>query len=205
MPAKKSKETKTSSYTLLTKWLYDGSQITEIPSQVVEDYSIGNQFLLFFFRGSEYLPYISETFNNYNLFALEKSEVFKMLKSMVQATGFTQKWYPYPKKTKVKLIDALKPKFPFLKEYDLGILADQIDKSDDKESIYESLGLSAKAKKTKSKKGSYDEVEAVAVSTSGSIYEVESEEEIEDAVKEIEDQVWNIDRVLSDFTIEEIL
>lgn len=204
MPPRKSKETKESSYSLLTKWLYDGSKTTTIPSQVVDDYSIGNQFLLFFFRGSVYLPYISSTFNNYNLFALEKSEVFTMLKSMIQSTGFTQKWYPYPKKGKVKLIEALKPKFPYLKEYDLSLLADQIDQSEDKESIYESLGLSDKAKKKKNKKGSYDEVDAVAVSVNNSIYEVETEEDVAEVLKEIEDQVWSAERLLSDFVIEEV-
>jgi DNA repair photolyase len=55
------------------------------------------------------------------------------------------------KKTKTDMIDVVEPYFPFLKKYEIADIVDKIENSDDKDSIYESLGLN-KYKKDKIKK-----------------------------------------------------
>ena len=56
----------------------------------------------------------------------------------------------WPKRSKLK--DVLSRKFPYLKKYEIDLLSINIEKSEDRDSIYTSLGLSKEKKKKFRKK-----------------------------------------------------
>jgi len=142
-PSKKS----VSNYTLLNRWLFDGSATTSIPVDVVKDKSIGQSYLLYYFQSSHYNLYINSIFNNYNLFALNRLEIFSFLKQCISMSGYRPPFIKKaPKKTN-KLVKVLIDKYPFLKREEIFMMIDFIDGSDEKDSIYEMFGFYKPKKK----------------------------------------------------------
>jgi len=147
-----------SNYTLLNRWLYDGSKTTEVPEDVVNDKSISQLYLLYYFQSSHYISYISKTFNNYGLFAMDRVEIFKFLKQCIELCGYRPPFVKRGPKTKSKMLDALKVKYPFLKKEEVFMLIEQIDNSDEKDTIYEMFGF-YKPKKKKTTKAEQKRME----------------------------------------------
>jgi hypothetical protein len=138
-----------SNYTLLTRWLFDGSKTTEIPEDVVKDKSISQLYLLYFFQSSHYNLFINKHFNNYGIFSLDRLEIFKFLKQCVQLSGYKPPFVKKAPKQKSKMVDALKGKYPYLKKEEIFMLVNYIDNGDQKDAIYEMFGFyKPKKKKT---------------------------------------------------------
>lgn len=137
-------------------WLFDGSLRTDIPDkQTLLKYNspITTTFIMkVFLREGNMNHYLNTYFNNINLRYLDKEEFFKFIKKCVIDFRVKRKnivYYQY--KRKDVLFDKLRDKIALLKNDDINLLCDLIDKSDDKESIYSGLGID-KPKKTKKKK-----------------------------------------------------
>lgn len=143
---------KISPYKLLNNWLFDGNRDSEIPKEVLEAHNISNLILLYHFQVSRYIIFINKMFNNYGLFAMKKEDVLKFLKTCVSKTNYRPPFILSEKDAKVKISKILSRKYPYLKRGDISILIDYIDSSDDKNSIYEMLGLYKPKKKKTTKK-----------------------------------------------------
>jgi hypothetical protein len=145
----KNKDIKISPYKILTDWLKDGSRMTQFPQELVDDKSIGQNFLLYFFQQSPYGLVISKLFNNFGLYVLDRIEVFKFIKESIMLSGYRQQYIERGEKRSEKFEKLLKLRFPYLKNYELPLLVEIIDKSDEKESIYQMFGIyDSKKKKT---------------------------------------------------------
>jgi len=147
-----------SPFKLFFGWLYDGNLKTEIPEkQKLLKYNspITTTFIMKVFLRSGLLNnYLNMYINNINLRYLDKEEFFKFIKKCVIDFKLKRKdivYYQY--KRKDILFNKLRSKVTSLKNDDLDLLCDIIDKSDEKESVYNSLGISkpVKTKKKKSK------------------------------------------------------
>ena len=79
---------KVSNYTILNRWLFDGSKTTSIPEDIVKDKSISQLYLLYYFQSSHYNLYINNIFNNYGIFSLDRLEVFTFLKQCISLSGY---------------------------------------------------------------------------------------------------------------------
>ena len=146
MPPKKSKP---SSYTLLNKWFYDGSKTTEIPEDVIKDKSIGQMYLLYYFQGSSYGLVIDKMFNNYGIFAMDRRDIFVFMKQCITLSGYRPPFVKRGSKSKSKLVDVLRLKYPYIKREETFMLVENIDNSDEKDAVYEMFGFyKPKKKKT---------------------------------------------------------
>jgi hypothetical protein len=155
MPPKKKP---VSNYTLLNRWLFDGSSDTIIPPDVMKDTSISQLYLLYYFQGSHYSIYIDKTFNNYGIFSLDRADIFKFMKQCIQLSGYKPPFVKRGSKSKSKMVDALKEHYPFLKREEVFMVVDNIDASDDKDAIYEMFGF-YKPKKKKTTKAEKKKME----------------------------------------------
>jgi len=154
----KAKEKKTSPYQLLNRWLYDGSKQSQLPAGLINDKVIPNTILLYHFQCSKYILYISKIFNSFDLYQMNKVDIFKFMKKCVLDSGYKPPFIPRVKTTKNKLSKILKFKFPYLKLYEVDMLVDKIDESPDKDRIYESVGLYTKATKKKLTKADKEKI-----------------------------------------------
>lgn len=96
--------------------------------------------------------YLDKYFNDINLRYLTKKELFLFIKKCVldfRVKRSDTSFIPYTRKT--KLFGILRNKFPELKNCDVSLLCDLVEESDEKETIYNTLGLE-KPKKLKIRK-----------------------------------------------------
>jgi len=152
--ARKQKSVKPKSvsvYTLLDKWLFDGSKTSPIPKEVVNDKKIGPNHLLYFFSGTQHGVYISKYFNNFGIYQLDRLEVFGMIKDIVQKTAYVPKWKKRFHETRSKIFKELWRKYPYLKPDDINLLADNLEKMDCRDTVFEMFGIE-KPKMIKEKK-----------------------------------------------------
>jgi hypothetical protein len=194
-------EQKVSVYTILNNWLYDGKKESKIPQEVLDSYQLGAQYILYFFRGSRFLPYISKTFNNYYVYQLDKEEVFTMLKDIVIKTKFRPSFFKTASKAKIKLVEALRKKFPTLKIAEVNMLANKIDNLEDKDSYYETLGLKKGGNKKRTTKQQWEQIQQES-SYDDCIMEVDAEQAIKEIENQICDDVIPLKHLLEHFTIE---
>jgi hypothetical protein len=148
-------------YKTFNNWLFDGSRGTPIPPPrgavdiLKYNSPITHTFALqLFMRHGPLNHYLDEYFNNIGLRYLTKDEFFLFLKQAVldfRATKRDTVFYPY--KAKNKLYDVLRQRIPQLKNDDISLLCEIIEKSDDKDTIYNTLGLEKPPKKQKLKIG----------------------------------------------------
>lgn len=152
-------------------WLFDGSRNTPLPkrkdgvdilkynSPITHTYALS-----MFLRNGPLNKYLNTYFNNMGLRYLSKEELFLFLKGCVIDFRVKRRdvvYYPYRRKT--KLYQILRDKVPQFKNNDISLLCDIIDKSEDKDLVYHSLGIEKakkeklKKRKTKKKKISADE------------------------------------------------
>jgi hypothetical protein len=153
-------------YKTFYSWLFDGSKKSEIPKPKMKDdkviipdilkYNspINHTFVVkLFLKNGPLNNYLDNHFNNIGLRYLDKEEFFKFIKKCVIDFKVNKKTIPYFKfNYETKLFKALRKKTPLLKHDDIYLLCDLIKKSDEKESIYQSLGLEKPTKKKSGKK-----------------------------------------------------
>lgn len=140
---------KVSEYTLYQNWLFDGNPKSKIPSGAgVPDLlsyksPINHHYIISMFLNQGRLNhFLNEYFNNMGVYYLEKEELMKFIKKCVIDFKIQRKNLPYNFKTKnTKLFDSLKKKIPILKNHDVTLLCELVDKMENKENIYYSLGL----------------------------------------------------------------
>lgn len=155
----------TSPFQCFFNWMFDGNNKSEIPKPKVSDSGevivpdllkynspITPTFILkVFLRHAKMNSYLDKYFNNINLRYLDKEEFFKFIKQCVMDFKVNRRdlvYYQYEKKD--VLFDKLRKKIPLLKNGDLSLLCTLIEKSEQKEDVYNSLGMEA-VKKTKTK------------------------------------------------------
>ena len=141
------KEKKVSVYTILNKWLYDGSASTKLPDEVESDKSISQMYLLYYFRASPYGLVIDKLMNNWGIFSLDRNEVLCFLKQCISVTGYKPPFIQKIPTKKNKLFDILKEKYPFLKPGEVSMLIEFVDQSTEKDQIYEMFGIYSPTKK----------------------------------------------------------
>jgi len=170
MPPKKSKEKSYSPYQVLNRWLYDGSKQTQLPKELEDDKAIPTTILLYHFQASKYILYLSELFNNFDMYQMRKKDVFRFLKQCILLTGYKPPFIQKVKTQRNKLAKILRMKFPYLKLYEIDFLIETIDQSPEKDRIYETVGLyapkkkkSTKADKAKLEKANTQKAEAVSL------------------------------------------
>jgi hypothetical protein len=98
--------------------------------------------------------YLDDYFNNIGLRYLTKEDLFLFLKKCVIDFRVLKRdtvFFPYRQKN--KLFDTIRGKFPELKNNDVSLFCDIIEKSDDRDTIYDTLGLGKPPKKQKVKIG----------------------------------------------------
>jgi hypothetical protein len=96
--------------------------------------------------------YLNTYFNNIGLRYLDKQELLEFIKKCVldfRVSKYDTTFIPWTRKT--KLFGLLRNKFPELKNCDISLLCDLVEESDEKDRIYNTLGLE-KPKKSKVKK-----------------------------------------------------
>jgi hypothetical protein len=153
-------------YRTFNNWLFDGRRDTPIPSPKTDDNGkvvvpdilkynspITHTFVIsLFLRNGHLNQYLDEYFNNIGLRYLTREDLFKFIKKCVIDFKIKKRDIMfYKRKPRVILYEKLREKMPFLKNDDVSLLCELVDKSENKDSIYDSLGLD-KPKKTKMKK-----------------------------------------------------
>lgn len=193
---KTKKSKKVSPYSILSKWLRDGNSKSKIPEALVKDKTIGPQYILYYFQASPYLVFISELFNNYDMYGLNRLDVLKFLKRATVDTGYRPQYIPRVNTSKTKLQKALRRRYQFLKSYECSMLTGILDSSPEQEEIYEALGLGPPPKKRKHKANSHLE----------NVHEV-TVEGVETDLKvasELNNSKYSLANFLDNFVIQEV-
>ena len=155
-------------YKTYNNWLFDGSRTSPIPKPrstedgkvIVPDIlkynsPITHTYAIKLFMHNPKLNfYLNDVFNNIGLRYLEKEELFYFLKKCVIDFRISRRslyWTKYNNKT--TLFNTLRKTNPTLKNDDIDLLCDIINKSENSENIYVAIGLDKpKKKKLKTKK-----------------------------------------------------
>ncbi len=155
-------------YKTFYNWLFDGSRNSPIPKPKVNDKGkvivpdllkynspIHHTFLIsMFMKNGPLNHYLDKHFNNMNLRYLNKEDLFIFVKKCVLDFKIKRRditYVPYQKQD--KLFSILREKLPMLKKQDVKLLSTMINKSDEKERIYQTLGLEVIKKKKLKRKG----------------------------------------------------
>ena len=155
-------------YKTFNNWLFDGRRDSPIPSERKDDdgkvitpdilkYNspITHTFLIsLFLRNGSLNYYLNEYFNNIGLRYLSKEEIFKFIKKCVMDFRVQKRDLMFYKRGRKNILyDKFREKLPILKNDDVELLCDIVERSDDRESIYDALGMKQekkqKLKKTK--------------------------------------------------------
>jgi len=134
------------------KWLFDGSAKSEIDPKLLKYNSpiTSTYAIRMFQRSGELNHYLDKHFNNIGLYYLDKEELLKFIKKCVKDFRVNRKTITYfPRRSVDDLFDALRNKVAILKNDDLELLSQILNKADDKKAIFSSLGLDTKPKRTK--------------------------------------------------------
>jgi len=137
-------------------WLFDRNPLSPIPPArdgvdiLKYNSPITNTFVLsLFMRNGNLNHYLNEYFNNMGLRYLSKEELFKFIKKCVLDFRITRKdtvFYKFRRQD--KMYNILRDKFPQFKNNDITLLCELIEKAEDKDAIYQSLGFDLPKKKT---------------------------------------------------------
>jgi len=147
-------------------WLFDGRKDTPIPKPKTDDNGkvivpdilkynspITHTFVLaMFLKHGPLNRYLNEYFNDINVRYLSREELFIFIKKCVQQFKIQKSQITYyPRRPRVILYEKLREKMALLKNDDVYLLCDVVENSNNKDAVYDSLGLD-KPKKTKLKK-----------------------------------------------------
>ena len=110
---------------------------------------ISHTFVLqMFMRNGSLNHYLNDYFNNIGLRYLSKEELFMFIKKCVMDFRIRRNQIVFYKwRRQDKLYNLLRDKFPQFKNNDITLLAELIEKSDEREAIFNSLGLEMPKKK----------------------------------------------------------
>ena len=160
-------------------WLFDGQKDSPIPKPktdddgkvIVPDILKYNSPITHTFVTAMFLKhgplnfYLNEYFNDINLRYLSREELFKFIKKCVQDFRIQKSQITfYPRRPRVMLYEKLREKLALYKNDDIELICDVVEKSDNRDAIYDSLGLD-KPKKTKLKKEKKMKAKKVSVDT----------------------------------------
>lgn len=147
-----------SPYQLFNNWLFDGRTDTPIPRAEGIDLlkynsPIHHTYLVsLFLRNGSLNNYLNDYFNDINLRYLTREELFIFIKKCVQDFKIQKRDLMFYKRSpRIMLYEVLRERMPLLKNDDISLLCDIIDNSDNRDLVYESLGIE-KPKKIKLKK-----------------------------------------------------
>lgn len=160
-------------------WLFDGQSDSPIPrpkkdeqgKQIVPDILKYNSPITHTFVTAMFLKhgplnfYLNQFFNDINLRYLSREELFKFIKKCVQDFRIQKSQITfYPRRPRVILYEKLREKLALFKNDDINLLCDLIERSDNRDAIFDSLGLE-KPKKTKLKKAKKIKTKKVSADT----------------------------------------
>ena len=141
-------------YKTFFDWLFDGDRNSKIPQPKTSDgekiidilkYNspITHTYVVsIFLRHSPLTLYLNEYFNDINLRYLDRADLFYFIKKCVCDFRIRRNdMVYYPRKDRQKLFEVLRERVPYLKDNDISLLCDIIEKSEDKSQIYSTLGL----------------------------------------------------------------
>jgi len=149
-------------------WLFDGNINSKIPApRTTEDgkvivpnilkYNspITNRYVIsVFLRNLSLNKYLDQYFNNINIYSIPREELLYFIKKCVLEfrVGKYDTTY-YKRKYNDKLYNVIEKRYPQLKSFEVDFLCDIINKSDKRDTFYNSLGLeNIKKQKIKSTK-----------------------------------------------------
>lgn len=149
-------------FKVFMNWLFDGNINSQIPKEDLKNNipdilsyksPITCTYVInLFIKCLKINNYLDEYFNNINLRYLDKKELFYFIKELVIKNNIKRYQLHYTiYKPKNKLYDLLREKIPYLKNDEILLLCDKIDKLENKDDIYNSLGI-IEPKKEKIKK-----------------------------------------------------
>ena len=148
-------------YKTFNNWLFDGKNDTPIPKPKTDDSGkilipdilkynspITQTFVIEMFLKNPLLNhYLNRYFNNINLRYLNREELFLFIKKCVQDFKIQKSQIMfYPRQPSIFLYEKLRERMALLKNDDIYLLCDIIDKSNEKEAIYNSLGVKSHQK-----------------------------------------------------------
>jgi hypothetical protein len=109
--------------------------------------------------------YLNQQFNNVGLWYLDREELFKFIKKCVKDFKVQRNqlsYIPYPKR-KDKIWNEIRSKFPTIKNYEVTLLCNLIEKNPEKEAIYTALGIEKSEKKKTKKEGKKEEKKNISL------------------------------------------
>ncbi len=142
-------------------WLFDGNIKTPIPKAnngvdiLKYNSPITHTFVIsLFLRNAKLNHYLNTYFNNINLRYLQKDDLFYFIKRCVLDFRIKRRDIVYyPRKARNQLYEKLREKSPSLKNGDVSLLCDIVNRSKDKDMIYQALDIEKpKKQKIRSKK-----------------------------------------------------
>lgn len=162
-----------SPYVIFYDWLFDGKLDTPIPTTSGVDLlkynsPINQTFLLgLFMKNIKLNHYLNKRFNNFNLRSLTREDMFLFIKKCVMDFRIKRRDIIYYKRTyEEKIYTVLRDKLAYLKNDDINLLIELINKSKDKNIILESLGITLpKKKKLNVKKKEKKKIESISLKT----------------------------------------
>jgi hypothetical protein len=164
-------------YKTFNNWLFDGKRHSTIPTPKVDDNGkivipdilkynspITHTFIVsLFLRNGSLNKFLNKHFNDINLRYINKEDLFKFIKMCVIDFKIKKRDIMfYRRKPRYLLYEKLREKMPLLKNDDINLLCEIVEKSNNKDSIYDSLGLD-KPKKMKMKKAKKIEGKKISV------------------------------------------
>jgi len=134
-------------YKIFMNWLFDDNyHNSEIPNpELLLKYNspITHTYLIsLFVKCGKLNHYLDEYMNNINLRYINKKELMFYIKKCIienKIKKYQINYFIY--KRRDKLFNTLKERIPYLKNEDISLLCEQIDRSDEKESIYQTFGI----------------------------------------------------------------
>ena len=145
-----------------SNWLFDGQRNSPIPKGKVDilkyNSPISHTFVVsMFLKHGPLNSYLNKYFNDINLRYLTKEELFKFMKRCVLDFKVTRRDVTYyPRRARQILYEKLREKMSTLKNDDVLLLCEVVEKSDNTDAIFESLGLDKPKKKTLKKQKKTD-------------------------------------------------
>jgi len=142
-------------YKTFYNWLFDGQRNSQIPAPKNDidllkyNSPITNTFILpLFMRNGNLNYYLNQYFNNIGLRYMSREEMFKFIKKCVFDFKIKRRDIIFYKFTyQDKLYTILRDRYPQFKNDDINLLVEIINKSKEKQTIFESLGLKLPQKK----------------------------------------------------------
>jgi hypothetical protein len=150
-------------------WLFDGNLKSDIPNrEILLKYNspITSMYAINIFLSVGKLNYyLNQQFNNVGLWYLDREELFKFIKKCVKDFKVQRNqlsYIPYPKR-KDKIWNEIRSKFPTIKNYEVTLLCNLIEKNPEKEAIYTALGIEKSEKKKTKKEGKKEEKKNISL------------------------------------------